>query len=64
MNNDFVFNQIYKGALKEGASDRNANNAAVMGLDRYKKGRYQGKVLDLILSQIKYAKRMDKNASK
>lgn len=64
MNNDFVYSQIYKGALNAGAKDEFALSAALTGLDDYKKGRYDRKVLDLIELKIKEAKRLSKNASK
>jgi len=39
---DFVFNQIYKGALKAGAGEKQAHAHAVMGLEDYKKGKLGG----------------------
>lgn len=38
---DFVWDNIYKGALKGGAKDRFAKDAAVQGLEDYKKGKYK-----------------------
>lgn len=59
--NDFVFNQIYKGALNQGAKEDSAHRFAVIGLDKFKKGKYGGaKVSHLIEQCIKDAKRESK----
>ena len=55
MNDNFVFDQIYKGSINGGATERNAHNAAVIGLEEYKKGRYARKVSSLIQDKIKQA---------
>jgi len=60
MNEDFVFNQIYKGALAAGAKEKQAKDHAVMGLNDYKKGKFQGKASKLIEDRIKQAKRKSK----
>jgi hypothetical protein len=39
---DFIYSQIYKGALKAGAKERQALNAATMGLEAFKKGELGG----------------------
>lgn len=56
MNNDFVYSQIYKGALAQGAKEKHAKDCAVMGLDDYKKGKFTGKPSKLIESRIKEAR--------
>lgn len=52
--NDFIYDQILKGALRAGAGQAEAKNAASWGLECYKKGRY-GKAKDLVSDKIKYA---------
>jgi hypothetical protein len=51
---DFVYNSIYKGALRLSASERRAHEAAVTGLDAYKKCRYK-KPSQMIDARIKQA---------
>jgi len=53
---DLVYDQIYKGSLRAGATERASLDAATTGLDSYKKGKYK-KVTDLITNKIKEAKR-------
>lgn len=53
---DLIFDQIDKGSLKQGANERSANNAAVMGIAEYKKGRFK-KVGVLVNDMIKQAKK-------
>ena len=56
---DFVFNSIYKGALKVGALEKAAHDHAVMGLDDFKKNKFVGrKASSLIEDRIKQAKRV------
>lgn len=56
MPNDFVFDQIYKGALKAGATERHSHNNAMLGLDDYKKHKLGAKkVSSLIETRIKTA---------
>ena len=52
---DFVYTQIYKGALRAGASERSSHANAVMGLDDFKKGRYK-KPHKIITERINKAK--------
>ena len=52
---DFVYDQIYKGALSKGASDRCAKDSAVIGIDEYRKNKIVGKVSNLIEARIKAA---------
>ena len=57
---DFVFDNIYKGALKAGASDRQAREQAMMGVDDWRKNKFHGRVSELIQSRIKTAKKLSK----
>lgn len=52
---DFVWIQIYKGALKAGSSERYAKDQAQVGLDEYKKNKFDRKVSHLIEKRIKNA---------
>lgn len=54
---DYIYTQIYKGALHGGACERKAKDHAVMGLDDYKRNKYAGKPSRLIEERIKMAKR-------
>ena len=54
--NDFVYMQIYKGALAKGAKERAAHNNAILGLEDFKKGRFS-KTSKLIEERIRMAKR-------
>lgn len=49
---DFVFTQIYKGSIREGVSERLSHNTAMIGVEDYKKGRYQGKPSKMIQERI------------
>jgi hypothetical protein len=53
---DFIYDQIYKTSLKEGSTERAALDAATMGLDHYRKGRFK-KVSKLIEAMIMQAKK-------
>jgi len=53
---DFVYQQIYKGSLSQGAKEKAAHDAAVMGLGDYKKGKFK-KAQDLIKQYIQKAKK-------
>lgn len=53
---DFIFNEIYKGALRAGACERFAHDAAVTGLDAYKKNNFK-KAHKLVADKIAEAKR-------
>ena len=55
MNDNFVFDQIYKGSINGGATERIAHNAALTGVESYKKGRYTKRVSVLIEDKIKQA---------
>lgn len=52
---DFVYLQVYRGALKAGARESIAKDHAVRALDAYRKGKFS-KALDLITMHINTAK--------
>lgn len=58
-NTDYIYDQIFKGAINNGASERNAKDHAVMGLDDFRKNRFQ-KHGKLIEERIKAAVKMPK----
>lgn len=51
---DYVYQQIYKGALKAGASEWASLAAAVTGLEKYKNNQFK-KASQLIVEKIKEA---------
>lgn len=58
---DFVYEQVYKGALNKGVKEGIARDQAVIALDAYKKGKFSGaKVGKFIEDQIKVAKMKSK----
>ena len=57
---DFVFNQIIKGCNAAGVRESIAQGAALTALDKYKKGKYQGKPIKLISDAIGEAKKQAK----
>lgn len=52
---DFVYNQIFKGAISQGAKERHAHSNAVLGLEDYKKHKIAKRVSHLIEGRIKKA---------
>lgn len=54
--NDFIYLQIYRGALAAGATERASLNAATTGLHDYRKGRFT-KATKLIQEKIAEAKK-------
>lgn len=54
--NEYIYSAIYRGALKEGAHEHSAKNAAVIGLSEYKKNRFKN-IKTLIDTMIKNAKK-------
>lgn len=62
MNNleDFVYSQIFNGALAQKASERHAHDQALIGLEDYKKGKIPKKVSHLIEDRIKKAVQVTK----
>lgn len=60
---DFIWDQIYKGALAGGAKERIAKDSAVAGLEDYKKGRFKkGGAGGLVKSAIALAVKRSKKA--
>ncbi len=53
---DFIYDNVYRGGLKKGDSERSAYRAAVSALEEYNKGRFD-KVSKLIERKIAEAKR-------
>lgn len=43
--NEFIYQQIYKGALNVGASEKSAQSHAAMGLNDYKKSKEKASTL-------------------
>lgn len=57
MNNiDYLYNEIYEGALRAGALEPSAKNAAETGLREYKKNRYKS-INKLVEEMVKNAKK-------
>ena len=61
---DFVFTQIYKGSIREGVSEGLSHNTAILGVEDYKKGRYQGKPAKMIQDRIAAAKKAHKKGGR
>lgn len=57
--NDFVYFAILKGALAEGATERIAKDEAMLGLENFKKGKFD-KAINLINNRIAEAKKRAK----
>ena len=59
---EFIYYQIYEGALKAEAKERQALNAATTGLEDFRKGGLGGvgKISKLIESKIKEAVKLSK----
>ena len=64
MTADFVYQQVFSGALKKGASQTQARNFAVIASEKYRKGQYSKKALDLITENISLAVKQSINKSK
>ena len=60
MTSDFVYKQVLNGCLQAGCSQTQSRNAAMTASERYKKGRYSGKVSQFIVQSIKDAKKVSK----
>lgn len=60
---DMVYSAIYKGALRAGAQEKQAKDQAIIGLEKYKKGKFK-KPIDLIEEQIKLAKQLSEKTKK
>ncbi len=55
-NTDYLYAEIYKGALRAGALEHSAKAAAEVGLSEYKKNRYKN-IKTLVSEMIKNAKK-------
>lgn len=53
---DYVFEQIYKGALAAGAKERAAHSFAIIGMDRWAKNKFK-KTSALVREMIQEALR-------
>ncbi len=58
MTSDFVYKQVLNGCLQAGVSQTQSRNAAMVASDKYKKGRYTGKVSAFIVKSITDAKKV------
>lgn len=58
MTKDFVYKQVLNGCLQAGVSQTQSRNAAMVDSENYSKGRYKGKVSDLIVNTVKQAKKL------
>jgi hypothetical protein len=56
---DFIYVQIYRGAIRAGAKEPKAKDNAIAGLEEWKKGKFK-KPSMLIEQRIKQAKRESK----
>lgn len=59
MTDDFIYNQVLKGALSKGASQTQAKNQAITAMENYKKGKFK-KASKLIEESIATAVRITK----
>jgi len=59
----FVHEQIVRGALSKGASEKAANDQADQGLEDYKKGRIEQRTGKLIEAHIKLAMKATKGGA-
>lgn len=53
--NDFVWTQIYKGAISRGCKQGIAHKHAVTGSEKYRKNQFTGKAVNFIEDCIKAA---------
>lgn len=60
MTSDFIYTQVLNGCLCEKVSQNESRNAAMVASEKYKKGRYTGKVSALIVDSIKQARKVGK----
>ena len=61
--NDMIYNEVFKGCLREGLSNLAAKDAAVIALENYKKNRFE-KPSKLVQQSISDAKRKFKKVKK
>lgn len=57
--NDFVYQSIYRGAIKSGAAEKSAKDHAIMGLEDCMRNRFK-KASELIEERIMTAKKESK----
>ena len=60
MTSDFVYMQVLNGCLDAKVSQTESKNAAMVASERYRKGKYKGKVGNFIVESIKQAKKLSK----
>lgn len=53
---DFVYMQTYKGCLAQNVTEKTAKDAAVRALNDYRKGKFDGKVSEMIKKRISEVK--------
>lgn len=53
---DLIFKEVYQGAMKEGAPERQAKDSAIQAMFDYKRSNYKG-IKNLIEGAIKRAKK-------
>lgn len=61
MTDDFIYNQVLKGALSKGASQSESRNWAMIAQERYKKGQFK-KASKLIEESISTAVKITKQS--
>lgn len=54
---DYIFKQVYKGAMEQGAHEVAAKDCAILAMNEFKKGRFK-KAKELIDGHIKMAKKL------
>lgn len=60
MPNDFVWKQVYHGAMKLGANERIAKERACMASDKFRKSSYGKNAIKMIEDEIKEAVKISK----
>jgi hypothetical protein len=61
---DFVFDQVYKGAIKLGVKEFIAKNFAIEAMDKFKKNKFAAKKADLLIKEsIIAAKKQSKSVN-
>jgi len=61
---DYVYDQIYKGSLKEGVHEHIAADQATQGINDFNKNKYTGRPSKLIMHRISIAKAFEKKRVK
>lgn len=57
---DFIYEQVYRGAIKVGAREPISKDCAIKAMDDFKRNKFQGKAAALVGTYIKEAKRRSK----